>query len=360
MTIHLVGLPHTQFDDKAFSFCAFTAKAVRTTRMIRATGRDVISYWGGSLADVSLMSEDEQANYFGEYTANTLPSIVWDASLACWMTFNSRAIAEISKRIKPNDIVAVVGGAISQSVVDFFKSTYSCIEPGVGYEGICQDTFACFESYAWMHHRYGAYGIGNGRFFDAVIPNAVDPDEWTTAESEGYALFVGRLISRKGPHAAAQIANAAGLELVLAGGGVQEQSEGRIVATDGTVIEGNVRHVGAFVGLERQQLFAKAEVFMCPTIYIGPWEGVHAEAMMSGVGVAAPDYGVFTETLPKPYRYRNLRQGVEAVNLARQTRGGTWRKRAIEMFSIDTCTGMYDEWLDRIESLRDGRNGWYG
>lgn len=360
MTIHLVGLPHTQFDDQEFSFCAFTAKAVRTARMMRATGREVITYWGGDKADVSLMSRDEQASYFGEYTATSLPSIVWDPSIPCWLNFNSRAIAEVAKRIKPLDIVAIVGGAVSQSVVDYFKSTHTCIEPGVGYEGICKDTFACFESYAWMHHRYGANWIGDGRSFDAVIPNAVDPDEWVMDKSDGYALFVGRLIARKGPHAAARIANDAGLKLILAGGGVKEQSEGRIVATDGTVIEGDVEHVGAFVGLERQSLFAKAEVFICPTIYIGPWEGVHAESQMSGVGVAAPDYGVFTESLPREYRYRNLKQAVEAVHRARETRGEFWRNRAIEMFSIARCTELYDDWLERLESLRDGRNGWYG
>jgi glycosyltransferase involved in cell wall biosynthesis len=188
----------------------------------------------------------------------------------------------------------------------------------------------------------------------------VDPEEWDVAPSQGYALWVGRLISRKGPHAAAHIANSAGLKLIMAGGGVAHQEPGKIVATDGTVITGNVEHVGGVTGDARKRLFAEAEVFICPTLYIGPWEGVHAEAMMSGVGVVAPDYGVFTETLPTPYRYRNSQQAVDAVNLARQTRGEVWRKRAIEMFGIEVCASMYDDWLNRLMSLRDGRNGWYG
>lgn len=357
--IHLIGLPHTQLDDNLYSSCAFTAKAFRTVKMIRATGRDVVTYWGGDQSDVSLMSVEDQIKYFGEWDPGVLPVIIWDKNLEYWKTFHSRALEELKKRLKPNDIIALVGGGISQEIVDEFYPQYTVIEPGVGYGGICRNTFACFESYAWMHDRYGAYGIGDGRAFDTVIPNAVDPEEWHTAESQGYALFVGRLIARKGPHVAAQIANAAGLKLIMAGAGVKEKSEGRVVATDGTVVEGDIEHIGPVIGRDRAKLFAEAEVFICPTLYIGPWEGVHAESMMSGVGVCAPDYGVFTETLPKPYRYRNLRQAIDAVDLARKTRGEMWRKRSIEMFSIDRCTEMYDEWLDRIESLRDGRNGWY-
>lgn len=352
--IHLVGLPHTKFDDQLFSHCAFTAKAVRTTRMLQATGREVAVYWGDTL-----MGEAWQLRNFGSYTADDLPPLQWDSNLPYWREFNQRCMDSIAELIKPGDIIAIVGGAISQCVVDKFYRDYTCAETGVGYEGICSNTFACFESYAWMHNRYGAFRIGDGRAFDAVIPNAVDPNEWTIGDSHGYALFCGRLIARKGPHVAAEIANAAGLKLVLAGGGVKNRDGNRIEATDGTIIEGNVEHVGSVQGQARRDLFAHAEVFICPTLYIGPWEGVHAEALMSGVGVVAPDYGVFTETLDSEYRYRTLGQAVEATVEAQRYRGG-FREYAIKAFGTERCTEMYDEWFDRLESLRDGRNGWYG
>ena len=342
----------------AYSSCAFTAKAVRMAKMIRARGRECIVYWGGDMADVSCMSRDEQEQYFGAWDPSNLPVIEWDSKLEYWQVFHKRALKELTKRLDPDDIIGFIGGSISHELMSLFKTSHTICEPGVGYEGIWPDTFACFESYAWMHNRYGAYGIGNGRSFDAVIPNAVDPADWDIGESKGYALFVGRLISRKGPHAAAQIANEAGLKLVLAGGGVASQEPGRIVATDGTVVEGDVEHVGALSGRERAALFAGAEVFICPTLYIGPWEGVHAEALMSGVPVVAPDYGVFTETLPRKFRYRMFREAVEAVQMARETRGGQWRDYAIDMFGIERCADMYDEWFSRLETLRNGR-GWY-
>jgi glycosyltransferase involved in cell wall biosynthesis len=306
------------------------------------------------------MGREWQENYFGTFDPNALPNIEWRTDLPYWVEFNAACIAAIRERIEPGDIVASVGGAIQQEVVDAFCETHTCIEPGVGYEGICRNTLCCFESYAWMHNRYGQYGIGDGRPFDAVIPNAVEPSAWSCADSDGYALFVGRLIWRKGPHVAEQIARVAGLPLIMAGGGVAEQSKGSVLATDGTLIRGDVTHIGAVSGEDRRWLYAHAEVLICPTLYIGPWEGVHAEAMMSGVGVVAPDYGVFTETLPAKMRYRTLEEAMHAVHYARVTRGPAWRDQAIKRFSTETCTKMYDRWFDRLESLRDGRNGWYG
>lgn len=358
--IHLVGLPHTQFDSVNYSTCAFTAKAVRLAKMLRSRGIDTTVYWGGDQADVSLLTCEEQESFFGQWDPAALPSIVWDAREPYWSLFHERAISLISERIGPGDIVGIIGGSTSHEVVGAFINDYTCVEPGVGYEGICTNTFACFESYAWMHNTYGRYGIADGRAFDTVIPNAVDPDDWAIGQSDGYALFVGRLIQRKGPHVAAQIANAAGLKLVVAGGGAQSVTKNKIVCTDGTVIEGDVEYVGAVLGEDRKNLFSHAEVFICPTLYIGPWEGVHAEAMMSGVPVVAPDYGVFTETLPRHHRYRSLSDAVNAVVNPEVSRGHWWRSQALELCGIDKCADMYADWVDRLVSLRDGRNGWYG
>lgn len=359
MRTHVIGLPHTQFDSEAFSTCAFTAKAVRTNRMLKSRGYETVVYWGGDLADVSLMSVEEQHHYWGEWSLDNLPLIHFDPERDYWKVTHERMIAELQQRLEPGDIIAfVMGGSCATPIIQRFGDRHTCVEWGVGYEGICPNnsTLACFESYAWMHNRYGAYGIGDGRAFDTVIPNAVDPDAWYMAPSKGYALFVGRLIMRKGPHVAAQIANAAGLKLIMAGGGVAYKEPGRIVATDGTEITGDVEHIGAVNGESRKRLFAEAEVFICPTLYIGPWEGVHAEAMMSGVPVVAPDYGVFTETLPRCNRYRSMGDALKAI--ANSDRGLQWREHAIEICGIEHCADRYDDWFQRIQTLRTGK-GWY-
>lgn len=323
------------------------------------TFTDVIVYWGGETADVSLLSDVEQNNFYGEWDPAKLPQIKWDINATDWQLFNKRSIEYLESNLRDGDIIAFAGGGIHQPVIEHFANRFTCVEYGVGYEGIAQNTFACFESYAWMHNRYGAYGINNGRAFDAVIPNVVMPDDWYTAESKGYALFMGRLIQRKGPHVAAEIANAAGYKLLVAGAGADHVTRGRITCEDGTIIQGDIEYVGTVLGEDRKRLFAEAEVFICPTLYIGPWEGVHAEAMMSGVGVVAPDYGVFTETLPEQYRYRSLSEAVGAVHLAAEMRGEAWRYQAINLCGPALCTERYADWIDRLLSLRDGRNGWY-
>lgn len=359
MRTHLVGMVHTPFD-AAVSSCAFTSKNVRLAAMIRSTGREVVTYWGGDKADVSLMSVEDQLRYFGEWSADQLPLVEWDSTLPYWVEFHDAAIRELRARLEPGDIIALAGGSISQRIVDEFSRDWTVVESGVGYNGPCRSgTFWCAESYSHLHWLYGSYGIGDGRPFDVVIPNMIRESEWEIGPSRGYTLFVGRLIARKGPHVAAQIATAAGLPLILAGAGVASQEPGRIVATDGTVIEGDVLHVGAVSGEMRRQLFAGAEVFIMPTLYIEPFGNSHIESQCSGVAAVGPDYGVFTETLPPEYRYRSLQQAVDAVNLARETRGQWWRDRVIAYCGVERCTRLYDEWFDRLETLRGGGTGWY-
>jgi len=355
--LHVVGLPHTPFDSVEASACAFTAKSVRLTWMLREIGRDFTVYWGGDKTPepvnfVSILSTAQQEAFFGKYDPAELPVIHWELSRTYWQQFNNGVIQAIRERIQPGDWILLTGGAIHQPIVDAFPE-YLCIEPGVGYGGICNRTFACFESYAWMHNRYGEYHIGDGRAFDAVIGNAVDPNEFTPGESHGYALFVGRLIHRKAPMFAAEIANKAGLKLKIAGAGMAHYEPGLLVATDGTRIEGDIDYVGVVHAEERSALYRHAEVLIVPTLYIGPWEGVHAEALMSDVGVVAPDYGVFTETLDRGFRYRYLSEALQCVERARSHRGqGIFRSRAIRDFSLETCTKQYAEWFDRLDLLK--------
>lgn len=359
MRIHLVGLPHTPFDRLQASACAFTAKAVNTVGMWRQSGHDVTVYWGGSGGDVAALPDADQRYYFGAYDPSRLPVVQWDANLPYWRLFHANAIKAIKERIEPGDIVAGLTGSIHQQLFDAFPE-HTRIEPGVGYEGLASGTFACFESYAWMHARYGAYRIDNGRFFDTVIPNAVDPAQWDIGEDHGYLLYAGRCIWRKGVALAAEIADRAGMPLKVAGAGVTEAGRHRIVCADGTIVHGDdLDYVGTVAGDDRKNLFAHASAVVMPTLYVEPYGNVHVEAMMSGVGVCVPDFGVFTETVPQDYRFRTVAEAVEVVRRARATRGISWRDHAMTFAAPDVCRAKYDTWFGRLASLRDGRNGFY-
>lgn len=372
--IHLVGLPHTPFSRAAYS-CAFTIKAYNLAQMLSEQGKEVTVYWNGDYPKslpglhveyVSLASTQEQHRDWGEFNPQMQPNISWDPNDIRWLTFNVMAVREIKKRIQPGDIVAVMSGGAQMRVTDQFIQTHAVVEPAVGYMGIDPRTFCAFESYAWMHNRYGAYGIDDGRPFDAVIPGYVDVNDFEVADKRGdYALFLGRLTQRKGVDIAGQIARAAGIKLIVAGTGVVEKSR--------SFQEEDVYHsIGetSFVADEfvlgpdqatRKELMKNAAVFICPTKYIGPFETVHVEALMSGVPVIAPNYGVFTETL-RPgidgFRYSTLKQAVGAIEDCARLDSDEIRLHAERTWSREAVAPQFGQWFDRIGTVYGGR-GWY-
>lgn len=363
MTIHLVGLPHTSLDDVTFSTCAFTTKAVRWIEILQDLDLDVVAYWGGGKTTatcevVELLSEQERLDYFGPDVATVLPFIEWGEHAEYWRVFNHRARTEIGTRIKPGDLIAVWAGGAHQTVIDAFPDNTS-IEPAVGYEGLARNTFACFESYAWMHHRYGAHNINDGRAFDAVIPNFVRPGDFYNELDAGYLLFIGRVSVRKGPHVAADIAERVGKPLVVVGAGGTDLGNGFIRADGGVEFAGDYR--GPVGPAERAKLMANASALIVPTLYIEPFGTVHVEGMMSGIPPIAPDYGVFTETIRQGitgFRYRTLQQAVDQVHLADRLSPETIRQEAINRFSLKAVAPAFDEWLWRVRSVRES-GGWY-
>lgn len=358
--IHVAGLPHTSFDAVQFSACAFTAKAVRLSQMFDMMNIEHHVYWGWSPRpqDTSIFSIDGMDRNFGENWQEKLIAIQWNDAVDYWASFNRACIELIHERIKPGDIVAVIGGSVQQSIVDAFRGDYTVIEPGVGYEGICQGTFACFESYAWKHNRYGKYDINDGRAYDVVIPNAIDPTQFEVADSKGYLLFIGRLIKRKGVEVAGLVADKLDMHLIVAGAGGTRVAGG-IQCDDGSLIKANsITYAGVVNPEQRKFLLSRAEAFICPTLYVEPWGGVHIEAMASGVAVAAPDWGVFSETLPEDQRYNLLSEACSAVRVARSRRGQAQRDNVLAKYTLETCAIQYADWIDRLSGLRTGRD-WY-
>jgi hypothetical protein len=362
--IHLVGLPHTSMDEEQFSTCAFTTKAARWTRVLSMIGREVTCYWAGGESTVGcevveVVSDEQRVGWFGGDVGQRLPDLEWDPTQPYWQVFNERAIEEVRKRLQPGDTVAVMAGNVQQSVVDAFPD-HVRIEPAVGYEGLARGTFCCFESYAWMHNRYGAYGY-DGRAFDAVVPNFVDPDDFEVGGDCGYALYVGRLTARKGPQVADEAARLAGVPLLMAGaGGVEDEDGVSYDAGSGRVTP--TAYLGVVDPYRRRTLMSEAAAVIVPTLYVEPFGTVHVEAMMSGVPVVAPDWGVFTETVEEGvdgWRYRTLAEAADGLLAARRLRGETLRRRTAKRFSLEAVSDKFDRWLWGLDTLTDGSGGWY-
>lgn len=363
-TLHIVGLPHTQ-TTRDVSVCAFTTKAMKFSRMMRAHDYRTVLYWGEANEaecdeHVPLYSLAEQRHWYGELDANTLPSrATWNAADAQWQLMNARAISEIQKRWEPGDLLLILAGFAQQQITDALPGHLAC-EWAAGYQGWFLP-YVCFESYAWMNHGYGNRNMHDGRWYDTVIPNFFDADEWPENPGGGdYLLFVGRMISRKGPHVAAEIAREAGMPIKFAGSGVLSASSTRIECEEFGFDGVDMEYVGTVGGDERARLMAGARALICPTTYIEPFGAVAVEAQICGTPAIATDWGAFPETVEHGvggFRFRTLAEGVEAANQAVLLNPGEIRRRALERYSLDAIGPRYDRWFRQLQGLY--RGGWY-
>jgi len=365
MRLHVVGLPHTE-TTRGYPTCAYTGKIFRFGKMMMPLGYEVIVYAGEEneaecTEHVPLVSRDERIEWFGEHNHNTLwGHLTWNPDDVPYKVMNARAVAEITKRAGPRDLICLLMGHSQQFIANSLPALTAC-EPFVGYEGI-STKYCAFESHAWRHTLYGKNGIDDGRNYDAVIPNYFDPDDFHLSSTKGDdLLFVGRVIERKGPHIAAKVAAAAGRKLIIAGPGAHWEGKDRLVGLN-CVMEGNhIEYVGPVEGEQRAELMANAAVLLAPTIYIEPFGGVAVEAMLSGTPVVASNFGAFTETVipsVSGYRFNTLAQGVDSVEYAARLDPESVREYAIEHFSLTQVGPLFDAWFRQLEGLWDGGWNW--
>jgi glycosyltransferase involved in cell wall biosynthesis len=362
--LHLIALPHTRVSDD-FVGCAYTAKTLKFCRMFR--GHEDVTLYApeGSTQEtaetVEVVTDAWRQETFGVDDPNRLPSWPNDEQTA---PFNALAALQLSRRWQPGDLVLLTGGRTHRSIMEVGPRAIYC-EPGVGYEGITTD-FCAFESYAWRHHVYAKGGIANGRWFDCVIPNYFDTAEFgrVRAPSRDYLAFLGRVVPRKGPQIALEVATAVGLPLKVAGAGATEVGPGLIVAGAGTADEvklaGDVEWVGP-VGIEaRREFLGNALALVVPTTYIEPFGGVAVEAMLCGTPVLASDWGAFTETVEQGvtgFRFHTLQEAVSAVESAADLDPDLICQRATDRFSLAAVRPQFEDWFARLDSLH--RKGWY-
>lgn len=355
MRLHLVGLPHTT-TTRDITVCAYTAKARKFCRMME--GWDLTLYWGdrndAPVSElVTLHTEAERQAWYPGLTRETVATVggTWNADDEPWRVMNSRAIAELSKRVQPHDLILLAGGWASHVVADAFRDRIVC-EPGVGYSGWFTD-YVCFESHTWRHHCYGVKGIHDGRFYDTVIPNFFAPDElpMATSQRSDYLVYIGRLIYRKGITVAADIARRAGLPLYVAGPGAREVSEGLIVCDDGTRLEGDVHYVGVIDEAGRSELVGRARALLAPTLYIEPFGGVAVEAQFMGTPAITSNWGAFTETVDPAFRFATIAEGAACVERAYGVDPLELRENAIRRWSLEAVRPQYERWFTQLSGL---------
>lgn len=297
---------------------------------------------------VTVITKDKQRELFGnsDHTKDFF-NLKWDMYEPGWVEMNSNAIKAIADRIRPTDFICIIGGTCQKVISDAFPNHMS-VEYGIGYLGT-YSKYRVFESYAHMHYVHGQDRDDNGSFYDTVIPNYYDNEEFPFAEEkDDYFLFIGRLIDRKGWRIAQEVCEKLGKRLILAGQGQ---------------ISGYGEHIGV-VGVEKRgELMSKAKAVFVPTTYIEPFGGVHAEALLCGTPVITTNFGVFTETVTNGvngYRcdvFRDFLAATQAVEGFSNDQLKKIRKAAQERFSTQIVALEYEKYFDRLYDLWD--RGWY-
>jgi glycosyltransferase involved in cell wall biosynthesis len=347
MRVHVVGLPHTQ-TTREYDWCAYTAKIRRLGGMLHARGHEMLLYAGQD--NEALCTEHvpitRPERWFGDagWDHKTVFN-QWDSEAPCWIEMGLRAIIEIRERIEPGDAVGIIAGLCQKPIADHFAALgHPIVEWGIGYDGILDISHRAFESRAWQHYVYGKRGESDGRYFDAVIPNAFDADDFKfNAQPADYLLFLGRHTRRKGLAVVEELAKR--YPVITAG-----QQEMAVPGTE---------HVGMVLGDEKAELLANARAVIVPTTYIEPFGGVAVEAMLSGAPAITTDWGAFPETVNhgvSGFRCHTLGEFIDAVEQAPALDREQVRAWA-QQFTTEPVSHLYDRWLRRIALLPEP--GWY-
>lgn len=339
MRFHLVGLPHTQ-TTAAFSSCAYTQKVVKFADMMTKRGHTVYLYAGDDNSascheHIPCINEEERAKAVG---SDFYTSASTDETLPYWKKFNANVVGAIKLRAQPQDFICVSWGKCHKPIADALPHMMT-VEYGVGYPGTFSK-YRVWESYAWMHYCYGNRAVQRGEYYDAVIPNFFNPEDFPfVIKKLDYFVFMGRLIDDKGAQVAADACRLEGAKLYIAGNGTPPNYG---------------EYLGSIGPHQRGLLMSHAKAVFVPTRYIEPFGGVAVEAQMCGTPVITTDWGAFPETVEQGvtgFRCRTQREFRNAMRDVDTLEPLYIRKRALSLYSTDVVARQYEDYFNRLLTL---------
>ena len=348
--IHVLGLPHT-VTSKDYTACAYTQKVLKFCSMM-----DVIHYGHEDSTVPNNVPVTTNADLAKAYNYDWRTNFFqFDMNDHAYQTFFKNAIREIGLRKQPGDIILPFWGAGVRPVCDAHPDLIT-IEPGIGYAGGHWARFKVFESYAIYHAYYGLESVGTCKqdWYDVVIPNYFDVNDFEVGFKEDYFLFLGRVYDGKGVHIAIQAAKEAGVKLKIAG-------QGSLEAMGYTECPSHVEFVGYADYETRKRLMAHARAAFVPSLYNEPFGGVQVECLLSGTPTITTDWGAFTENNihgVTGYRCRNFGDFVWAAKNIDNIDPQVCRKFAVANFSLEAIKPQYEDYFESVRNIYNGK-GWY-
>lgn len=350
--VHLLALPNVQ-TTADYSLDGFCQMTIKFARLLKELGYTVILYASEENEApcdelVTIITREEQETFLNATFPEPTPyqyAYIEEWS-PIWQLANARMIKEVGRRKHPRDMLCMIGGA-SQKSVSNAHPELMCVEYSIGYNGSFAP-YRVFESRAWQYSTYAFQGIGDIRFFDTVIPCFYDPKDFRfNADKEPFALYVGRLIPRKGIGVACEAASLAGIPLKVIGHGNK------------SLVTHGAEYLGALPAKERNDWLSRASSVIIPTIYIEPFNQVAVEAQLCGTPVVSTDNGGFTETVEQGktgYRCNVLGEFVQAIKDAPGLDAQYIRDRAVANYGMAAARERYRNYFNRLNLLWNG--GW--
>lgn len=362
VTLHLVGLAHSEATGD-FAHCAYTQRTKDFGTLLARADIPVTLYSAGEseseAPQVQVVTSKQRRALWPSYEPAKHVFNDFDPALPGWQVFNGLAAVAIRERMVPGDILGITMGTSQRPIAEALPRLLP-VEVGIGYSGVWAP-FRVFESRPWQHYMAAREPRDDMRAYDEVIPRGWLAEDFPAGDgSGGYALFMGRLMARKGPHVAADAAARAGIPLKVAGQGVRSWSRSLIVCEDGTELRGDVEYLGVLGPRERAEVMGEALAILTPTQYFEPLGGVSIEAQLTGTPAIVSNWGGLPENIIEGqtgFACDLLRDYARGIEQAASLDRGFIRDHAVATWSIEALAPRWTAYLDRLATLTGA--GWY-
>ena len=287
---------------------------------------------------------------------NGVPQAAWKNDLdgSIWQTYIANGREALRARYRTGDIALVSFGWYQKFVEEI--ATLSC-EFMVGYSGIFSH-HKVFPSSAWMHYLYGVLQLErNPPWGDAVIPHYLDLNDFQVQpKKDDYILCLGRIDRDKGTDIAIDVANRAGMKLIVAGVDMVTHDIPQWVRK----LPGDVEFTGYVDTKKRLELLRGAKALIHPCRWLEPFGMVLIEALACGTPIIASDWGALPEIIDQGvtgYCCRDMAEFVSAVNHIHLLDPWDCRAVAESKYSLEAVYPQYLRYFKRLQKLLGG--GWY-